>query len=115
MSIRSWYRYWFVRKRSPLSYIWWCSVLRRAVESHGMYRINIASRDEPDCALQLSCGAPQDNCIVVCIYDEDNTLFDTVKIKLNYRDARRVIDGFSKAFAISRNKMREEEQKKVVK
>jgi hypothetical protein len=104
------FRYYFIRRKAPLSWIFWGEMLRRESSSSGMYQVSIAAAGQPDCAISLSRGAPKDNNIEICIYDNSDKLVDTVCIPLSYRSMGRVMDGFNKAFAVSRAQIRKENQ-----
>lgn len=101
-NIRYWFRYYFVRKKAPLSWIFWGQMLHRETVSQGMYPINIASASDPDCAIDISMGAPRDNRISICIYDAKGGLVETIQIPLSYRSMKRVFAGFDKASSVSR-------------
>lgn len=107
-NIRHWYRYYFVRKKSPLSWIFWGDILRRQLSWQGSYQVSIAAAGEPDCAISLSKGAPHDNKVIIAVYDTNEKLVETVEIPLSYRSMVRVIDGFNKASAISRRTIKAE-------
>lgn len=107
-SIKPWFRHYFVRRKSPLSYIWWSDILKRDVSSEGVYNIALATV-EPDSAIILSSGAPRDNYLEICVYDSDNKLRHTVEVKLPYRHIKRVKSGFHQAFRLSREILKEEE------
>lgn len=95
-------RYYFIRQKAPLSWIFWGEIMRREASSQGMYQISIALAGAPDCGICLNRGAPKDNSIEIRVYNSDEKLIDTVVIPLSYRDAGRVMAGFDKAGAISR-------------
>jgi len=100
--IKDWFNYYFVRKKSPLSYILWQDILRREVSTWGMFSISIA-KTPAECALSISMGAPKDCFIGIYNYDDENILKDTVEIKLPYRYMKRISNGFEKAHKISRS------------
>lgn len=102
------YRFYFIRKKSPLSYIWWSNILKRDIGGQGSYQINIASATSPDGAIWISYGAPKDNHITITIYDSQNKKIAEVKIKLNYKSMKKLSDGFDKAFVISRKNIKKE-------
>lgn len=102
------FRYYFIRKKAPLSWMFWGDIMHRQSSSQGMYAVNVASAGDPDCAISLSRGAPGDNNIEICVYDAEDNLIDTVLIPLTYRQMGRVMSGFDKAFSVSRKKIREE-------
>ena len=108
-NFRAWFRYYFIRKKSPISYIWWSDILKRDIRSVGMYQTSIAATT-PDCAIGLSSGAPSDNHMTICIYDSDDKLVDRVEIKLSYKSMRKIMNGYDRAFAISRAKIKEENE-----
>jgi len=105
-----WYRYYFVRKKAPLSWIWWHDVLRRNSTSVGMYDISLAALNQPDAGISLSCGAYGDNTIEITVYDGYRKPVEMVTINLSYRDAVRVMDGFERAFSISRRQIKKENE-----
>lgn len=102
------FRYYFIRKKSPLSYIWWCNVLRRDTSSEGLYALQLADSSTPDAALCLKTGAPKDNVMEIIVYDGDNTRLETVEVKLSYHSMKKIREGFHKATAISRQCIKEE-------
>lgn len=102
------FRYYFIRKKSPLSWIFWGEIMRRQSSSVGMYQVSIATAGAPDCAISLSRGAPGENNIEICVYDGDDKHVDTVYIPLSYGAMGRVQDGFHRASAISRKLIEEE-------
>lgn len=102
------FRYYFIRKKAPLSWILWGEIMRRESSSVGMYAVSIAVAGQPDCGISLSRGAPGDNNIEINIYDGNDKLIDTVLIPLTYRQMGRVMAGFNKAYSISRKKIEEE-------
>lgn len=106
-SIRYRFSYYFVRKKSPLSYIWWRDILRREISSEGMYNVAIATV-EPDCAISLSSGAPSDNHMEICVYDTNNRLRHRVQIKLSYKSMKKIRAGFNEAQRESRKILKEE-------
>jgi hypothetical protein len=106
--IRYWFRYYFIRKKAPLSYILWCHILRREVVYSGSYAVSIAAANAPDGSISLNQGAPGNNSIEIDLYDAYNKRFHTVKIELSYRSMKKVRAGFDEAFQVSRQKIREE-------
>lgn len=104
------FRYYFIRQKAPLSWIFWGDILRRESSSVGLYGLRIATVGENDCAIALNRGAPKDNYIEIIIHDMNNKPFDVVTIPLSYRDMGRVMKGFDKASSISRKKIKEEAQ-----
>lgn len=105
-TIRQWYRYYFVRKKSPLSYILWSDILNRDISSEGMYEVSLAWKDGPDAAISFSTGAPQDNHIEITVYAEGNKILETVYIQLSYRSMRKIREGFTKAATASRRQIK---------
>lgn len=117
--LRSWFystnlyykfRYYFIRQKAPLSWIFWGEILRRESSSVGLYAVSIAAAGQNDCAISLSRGASKENYIEIVVYDVNNKLVDMVTIPLTYRSMGRVMRGFDKAFAISSKKIKEEAQ-----
>lgn len=104
------FRYYFIRQKAPLSWIFWGEIMRREHSSYGSYDVSIAARGEPDCALSFHRGAPKDNNIAIDVYDSNNKIVETVYIPLSYKNMGRVMAGFDKAFAVSAKKIREEEK-----
>jgi hypothetical protein len=102
------FRYYFIRRKAPLSWIWWGEVMRRESSSQGMYQVSIAAVGQSDAAISLSRGAPGDNTIEITIYDGGDTAVETVRINLSYRDMGRVMKGFNEAFRISRKQILKE-------
>lgn len=102
------FRYYFIRKKAPLSWIFWGEIMRRESSSVGMYQISIAAANAPDCAILLSRGAPGENNIEINIYDGNDKLFETINIPLSYKSMGRVMKGFDRASSISRKKIKEE-------
>ncbi|SRR5216117_2208641 len=102
------FRHYFIRKKSPLSWIFWGEIMRRESSSQGTYSVSIALAGQPDCAISLNRGAPKDNNIEICVYDSNDKLIDTVYIPLSYKSMGRVMRGFDKAFVVSAKKIREE-------
>ena len=105
--IRNWFRFYFIRQKSPLSYIWWKDILHRDTSSEGMYGICIATTT-PDCAISLSSGSPKENVMEICVYDSNNKLLETIKVKLPYRSKLKIKEGFNKAWAVSRASLKKE-------
>ena len=108
--IRDYLRYYFIRKKSPISYIFWRDILGRVMMSSGVYNICIASRKKPDCGITLDTGAPKENMMSIHVYDKDNKLIDTVDIKLSYRTVRRIYKGFREAYKMSLENITKEEK-----
>lgn len=106
-NLRYWFRYYFIRKKAPLSWIWWHNILRRDFDSVGMYPVSIAESGFPDCAISLNRGAPEDNHIEIVVYDASDKIVETIRIPLSYNSMNRVIEGFDKAFALSRKSIKE--------
>lgn len=103
------FRYYFIRKKAPLSWIFWGEVMRRESSSQGTYQISIAAVGEPDCVISLSRGSPGENNIEITIYSSSDKPIETVLIPLSYRSMGRVMRGFNKAFSISRKQIKVEE------
>ena len=106
-NLYNWYRYYFIRKKSPLSYIWWSDILKRHIGSEGVYNISIATV-EPDCAISLSYGSPKDNKLTILVYDSNNKLRHKVDVKLSYRSMMKIKSGFREARKESLNILRGE-------
>lgn len=102
------FRYYFIRQKAPLSWIWWGEIMRRESSSIGSYQVSIAAVGEPDATISLSMGAPGDNNIEINIYDSEDKLVETVYIPLGYRHMKRVMGGFDKAFKISAHQIKSE-------
>ena len=94
--IYDWYRYHFVRKKSPLSYIWWSDILKRNIGSEGVYNVSIATV-QSDCAISLSYGAPDKNRFTILVYDAQDRLKHKVEVKLSYRSMMKIKSGFAEA------------------
>lgn len=107
---RDYFRYYFIRKKSPISYIFWRDILKREMISSGLYNVNIATEIRPDCAITLETGTPKENMMSIHIFDKDDELIDTVDIKLSYRSVRRIHKGFREAYRISLENIRKEER-----
>lgn len=95
------YRYYFVRRKAPLSSILWQRILRREYVSGGMFPMWIAWT-YCDGGLEVSYGAPGDNHLTIHIHDPDNTVVGTVVIPLTYRQAKKIDSGLRQAFRLSR-------------
>ena len=108
-NLKGTYRHYFVRKKSPISYIWWSNILRRDCMFSGSYSVAIATV-EPDCAISMQMGAPNDNKLTITVYDGDNQCVASVDIKLSYRSMKRIHKGFNEASAISRRVLKEESE-----
>lgn len=93
------FRYYFIRKKAPLSWIFWGEIMRRKSESVGMYDVSIAAVG--DCGISLSRGAPGNNNIEIVVYDREDEIVDIVLIPLGYRKMGRVMKGFDRAFSTS--------------
>lgn len=105
--IYQFYRFYFVRKKSPLSYIWWQNILHRHVGFEGSYQVSIATVDEPDADISFSYGAPSDNYMSLKLYDNENNLYHKVKIPLSYRSMMKIQAGFNEASREIRKNIRE--------
>lgn len=108
--IKDYFRYYFIRKKAPISYIFWQDILKRKMISSGLYNVNIATELRPDCGITLETGTPKENKMSIHIFDKDDELIDTVDIKLSYRTVRRIYKGFREAYKISLESIREEER-----
>lgn len=102
------FRYYFIRKKAPLSWIFWGEIMRRESSSQGNYDVSIAAARAPDCTISLSRGAPGENNIEIHVYNSKNEFIETICIPLGYRGMERVMRGFNKASAVSRRTIREE-------
>lgn len=102
------FRHYFIRKKSPLSWIFWGEIMRRESSTVGMYPISIAAVNSPDCAICLNRGAPGENSIEICIYDSTDSPAKSVRIPLSYKSMRRVMKGFDLAYAESFKIIKEE-------
>ena len=104
-----WFRHYFIRRKSPLSYIWWSGILHRDISYEGVYDIAVATAEQPDCAISLSSGAPSDNYMNICVYDGNNNLSHKVRIKLSYKSMQKIKAGFREARKESMRIIKEEE------
>ncbi|MBF6496528.1 hypothetical protein OG935_06210 [Nocardia cyriacigeorgica] len=95
------YRYYFVRRKAPLSSILWHRILGRRYTHSGVFPLSVAWID-PDAALSITCGAPGNNHLDIHVYDADRRPVDTVTVALSYRHAHAIDEALLRARRISR-------------
>ena len=86
------FRYYFIRKKSPLSYILWSNILKRDLSySSGILTPFVPRKDERlRIETGINLGAPKDNKIEFDVYGIDGKHVKTFTAQLTYKDAKRI-------------------------
>ncbi len=100
-NLRNKFRYYFIRKKSPLSYILWSDILRREMSYDSL-------PSDHNIIIRISTGAPKDNYLRINVHDEDGDFIGAASAKISYRDALRISKAASKAHGIDRANKRAE-------
>lgn len=103
------FRYYFIRHKAPISYIFWSEILRRENISQGNYSISLAWIDGPDASIWIE-RKPRDSGMSITVQDSEGNSVDTVWIPLSYRTMGKIFNGFNKASSISYKNIKEENE-----
>lgn len=93
------FRHYFIRRKSPVSYILWSEILRRDLSYCSGILTPFVPRSEDLLRIETSIesGAPRDNKIEFSVYDDDGKYIRSFQAKLTYRDSQRIRKAAEKA------------------